>query len=143
MKIKQILLIFIAFLTISSQNLNDIYHLGLSYQWVNPIELDEDVDFMPNEFIGDSIFLSINFQLIDTINVDYLEFVINSNNQQELSFPFNAFTNDFNSTLYRDGNYFVTELGVFPYDTLLSVGVRMQKGDFTSGYIYESLATEE
>ncbi len=38
MKIKQALLVLCAFCAISSQNLDDIFHVGLSYNWINFID---------------------------------------------------------------------------------------------------------
>jgi len=142
-KFKKALVVLCAFCAISSQNLDDIFHVGLSYSWIHPIEVAQDFDSIPEDVIGDSILLNIYFEVVDTAHIDSFKFVINSNEPQELSYPFAHYVNDFDSILYRQGNYLVTELGVFPYDTLLTVGVCMVKGTFTTPYLYESIIVEE
>jgi hypothetical protein len=80
MKIKKALLVLCAFCAISSQNLDDIFHIGLSYSWIHPIEVAQDFDSIPQDVIGDSILLNIYFEVVDTVHIDSFKFVIYSNN---------------------------------------------------------------
>lgn len=140
-KIPMIGLVLGSFLALSSQVVESLTDLRLSFQLLTPIELVDDSQDVFSEIEGDSINLSVHFQLIDTLNVESIEFILSSDSVEidQLSYAYSSYNNDFESGLYRDENYLVTNLGVYPFDSLLNVSVRLiQNNEFSNSY-YKSI----
>lgn len=135
------------FINVSAQSSDEITDLRLSYEYLS-VEVSDE--FMGNlddpaailESFGDSVIVSTYFTVADLAGLQGITCQLTDGGEylySETYFPFEDYSSDNESSLYRDDKHFITELGKYSFFDNMLVKVKLEYDDRQTAYYSRSI----
>jgi hypothetical protein len=135
-------LVISSLLVMSTQSAEEITGLRVSLQFINPIDVIAHQDNVLDSLTNDSVSINIHFSVTDTIDLEGVTCHVLEDSESLLNeeyFAFEDYENNYESDLYRDGNYFITPLGEYIYSDEVLVKVKLHYVDRETSFYSKSV----
>lgn len=135
-------LVISSLLIMSTQSVEEITGMRISLQFLDPVDVIAHQDNVLDSLSNDSIRLGIHFSVTDNVDLEGITCHVLDDPETLLSdtyFAFEDYENDYESDLYRDGNYFITPLGEYIYSEQILIKVKLHYQDGETSFYTKSV----